>query len=78
LIKALADTTDGTVPTHISGKSTYDHILIHPSYTTEYSGTHSVIRFDETSFGNDDKAAKLAGGDHRPVWIELRVTDDDD
>jgi len=74
----LTDTTNGSVPTHISGTSTYDHILLHPRHTTEYSGKHGVVRFDETVFGNDDKAAKLAGSDHRPVWVELRVTADDD
>ncbi|MHC4252667.1 MAG: endonuclease/exonuclease/phosphatase family protein [Planctomycetota bacterium] len=74
----LTDTTDGTVPTHVSGTSTYDHILVHPSHTTEYTGTHGVVLFDETVFDNDDDAAKLAGSDHRPVWIELGVTTDDD
>ena len=51
---------------------------VRPLATTEYAGTHGVVLFDETVFGNDDDAAKLAGSDHRPVWIELSVTKDDD
>ena len=35
-------------------------------------------RFDETDFGNDDKAANLAVSDHRPVWAVFSVTQDDD
>jgi len=47
-----------------------------PNHTTEYTGTHGVVKFDETVYGDDDAAAKIAGSNHRPVWIELRVTAD--
>ena len=34
--------------------------------------------FDETDFGNDDKAANLAVSDHRPVWAVFSIDRDDD
>jgi len=77
-IAGLVTTTVPSVPTHISSNTTYDHIAIHPQHTTEYAGTHGVLAFDETMFGNDDAAANLALSDHRPVWIALTVPAADD
>jgi len=75
----LADTTSPSPPTVIQGKSTYDHIMLNPSQTTEYHNVHGVVEFDQTVFNGDIRAAKKAVSDHRPVWVELTVppTDDD-
>ena len=42
-------------------------------YVTEYLGSSGIDKFDETDFGNDDKAANLAVSDHRPVWALFRI-----
>ena len=63
---------------HIKDTSLYDNILFQASYVTEYTGNSGIDRFDETDFGNDDKAASLAVSDHRPVWAEFRIDSDDD
>ena len=74
----LVTTTSQSVPTHISSDTTYDQIVICREYTTEYAGTHGVLAFDETMFGDDDAAANVALSDHRPVWIALAVPAADD
>ena len=63
---------------HIRDTSLYDNIFFQSSYVTEYTGNSGIDRFDETDFGNDDKAASLAASDHRPVWGEFRIDSDDD
>ena len=63
---------------HIKDTSLYDNIFFQASYVTEYTGNSGIDRFDETDFGNDDKAASLAVSDHRPVWAEFRIDTDDD
>jgi hypothetical protein len=70
----LVDTTEATPPTVVQGNSTYDHILFETNFLTEYTGTHGVTLFDQTMFGGDTAAARLAGSDHRPVWIQMRVS----
>ena len=47
-------------------------------HVTEYLDRSGIDRFDETDFGNDDKAANLAVSDHRPVWAVFSITQDDD
>ena len=63
---------------HIKDSSLYDNIFFQSLHVTEYTGESGVDRFDETDFGNDDKAASLAVSDHRPVWVEYRIDIDDD
>ena len=63
---------------HIRDTSLYDNIFFQSSYVTEYTGNSGIDRFDETDFGDDDKAASLAASDHRPVWAEFRIDTDDD
>ena len=63
---------------HIRDTSLYDNIFFQSFYVTEYTGNSGIDRFDETDFGNDDKAASLAVSDHRPVWGEFRIDNDDD
>ena len=63
---------------HIRDTSLYDNIFFQTSYVTEYTGNSGIDRFDETDFGNDDKAASLTVSDHRPVWGEFRIDSDDD
>ena len=63
---------------HIRDTSLYDNIFFQSFYVTEYTGNSGINRFDETDFGNDDKAASLAVSDHRPVWGEFRIDNDDD
>ena len=63
---------------HIRDSSLYDNIFFQKNYVTEYTGRHGIDRFDETDFGNDDRAANLAVSDHRPVWAVFSTTQDDD
>lgn len=63
---------------HIKDSSLYDNIFFQSLHVTECTGESGVDRFDETDFGNDDKAASLAVSDHRPVWVEYRIDIDDD
>jgi len=62
----------------VQGDSTYDHILFETHFLTEYTGAHGVTLFDQTMFGGDAAAARLAGSDHRPVWVQMRVPAGDD
>ena len=52
---------------HIRDSSLYDNIFFQTDYLTEYLGLSGIDKFDETDFGNDDRAANLAVSDHRPV-----------
>ena len=63
---------------HIRDSSLYDNIFFQKNHVKEYLNRSGIDRFDETDFGNDDKAANLAVSDHRPVWAVFSVTQDDD
>ena len=63
---------------HIRDSSLYDNIYFEMDAVTEYLGRCGIDRFDETDFGNDDKAANLAVSDHRPVWAVFNIKLDDD
>lgn len=63
---------------HIRDSSLYDNIFFQKNHVTEYLGRSGIDRFDETDFGNNDKAANLAVSDHRPVWAVFSITQDDD
>ena len=63
---------------HIKDSSLYDNILFEKTYLTEYMGKNGIDKFDETDFGNDDKAANDAVSDHRPVWAVFNILMDDD
>ena len=63
---------------HIRDSSLYDNIYFQTDVVTEYLGRCGIDRFDETDFGNDDKAANLAVSDHRPIWAVFSMTRDDD
>ena len=63
---------------HIKDSSLYDNIFFQKKYLTEYLNKSGINRFDETDFGNDDKAANLAVSDHRPVWAVFSLKVDDD
>ena len=58
---------------HIRDSSLYDNIFFQADYVTEYLGSSGIDKFDETDFGNDDKAANLAVSDHRPIWAVFRI-----
>ena len=58
---------------HIRDSSLYDNIFFQSDYVTEYLGNSGIDKFDETDFGNDDRAANLAVSDHRPVWAVFRI-----
>ena len=77
-IPSLIDSTDGTVPTKIDTQNTYDHLLFPTNFVREYTGVHGVVKFDEDLFGDDDEVANAVCSDHRPVWAEFRVPDQDD
>ncbi|MCB9506700.1 MAG: hypothetical protein H6700_04055 [Myxococcales bacterium] len=74
----LLDTTSASPATKVDSASTYDHILLDPSATREYSGDHGVDLFDERMYPGDPDGASLALSDHRPVWIVLRTDLPDD
>ncbi len=63
---------------HIRDSSLYDNIFFQKNHVKEYLNRSGIDRFDETDFGNDDKAANLAVSDHRPVWAVFSITQDDD
>lgn len=63
---------------HIKDSSLYDNIFFQSIHVTEYNNESGVDRFDETDFGNNDRAASLAVSDHRPLWCEFRIDRDDD
>ena len=51
---------------HIKDSSLYDNIFFQKGSVKEYLNRSGIDKFDETDFGNDDKAASLAVSDHRP------------
>jgi endonuclease/exonuclease/phosphatase family metal-dependent hydrolase len=63
---------------HIRDSSLYDNIFFQMDAVTEYLDRSGIDKFDETDFGNDDKAANLAVSDHRPVWAVFSIDRDDD
>lgn len=63
---------------HIRDTSLYDNIFFQKEHLTEYLNRFGIDKFDETDFGNDDKAANLAVSDHRPVWAVFNIEVDDD
>ena len=69
---------EDTGPTVVTGSSTYDQVFISTDFTQEWTGEYDTYAFDVEVFNNDDAAAKLAVSDHRPVWITLYVTEQDD
>lgn len=64
--------------TTITDTSSYDNIWIDPERTREYAGFLEMYRFDEELFSDDDKAARLAVSDHRPVAVLISTTMGDD
>lgn len=66
------------VKTTISDESLYDNICFRNENLTEFRERQGVVKFDETMFGGDDEAAKLAVSDHRPVWAVFATDKDDD
>ena len=56
---------------HIKDSSLYDNIFFQKDSVKEYLNRSGIDKFDETDFGNNDKAASLAVSDHRPVWAVL-------
>ena len=63
---------------HIKDSSLYDNIFFQKDSVKEYLNRSGIDRFDETDFGNNDKAASLAVSDHRPVWAVFSIKIDDD
>ena len=63
---------------HIRDSSLYDNIFFQTDFVTEYLGISGIDKFDETDFGNDDKATNLAVSDHRPVWAVFGTNFEDD
>ena len=63
---------------HIRGTSLYDNIFFEKNNVSEYLNKSGIDKFDETDFGNNDKAANLAVSDHRPVWAIFSTNLDDD
>jgi endonuclease/exonuclease/phosphatase family metal-dependent hydrolase len=64
--------------TTISDTSLYDNFWFQENYTKEFTGECDVYMFDEIVFQNDDKSAKLAVSDHRPIWAVFDIKEPDD
>jgi endonuclease/exonuclease/phosphatase family metal-dependent hydrolase len=77
-IPGMVRANEATGPTHISSSSTYDQIFISLDATQEWTGEYETHPFDEEIFRGNDRAARLAGSDHRPIWITLYVPSVDD
>ena len=71
LIKPPAKTT-------ISDRSLYDNFWFQRKHVKEYTGKSGVVKFDENIFMNDDRQARLAVSDHRPIWATFATTLPDD
>jgi len=65
-------------PTNLSSTEIYDNLIIDPLLTREWTGNWGVLRFDETDFANDDRAAGELVSDHRPAWAEFSTSGPDD
>lgn len=74
----LVDTTPATPATKVDSSNTYDHILLDPVATEEWTGDAGTDAFDTLLFPDDPDAASLAVSDHRPVWIVVATEGDDD
>lgn len=59
----------GDIKTNTRGTKTYDHILIDPSVTSEYTGRFGLIDF-QRDFGLSQEQA-LRVSDHLPLWAEF-------
>ena len=77
-ISSMTRLFDFPEKSHIKDSSLYDNIFFQRDAVTEYLGRSGIDKFDETDFGNDDKAANLAVSDHRPVWAVFSIETDDD
>jgi len=65
------------IPTSIADRL-YDNIFFQSGHTQEYTGHFGVVKFDEEFYDNDDRNAGLEISDHRPLWAEFDVGQDDD
>lgn len=79
----ITDYTALVVPeqkTTITDTSSYDNIWLSEehTYSSEFHSFDTVYRFDEELFNDDDKAARLAVSDHRPVSVFFKTHRDDD
>ena len=77
-IPGMIDSTASDVPTTLGTFNTYDHLLFQTNFVTEYTGQHGVEKFDETLFSGNLQVAELECSDHRPVWVILKVPQQDD
>jgi endonuclease/exonuclease/phosphatase family metal-dependent hydrolase len=64
--------------TNLSSTEIYDNVIIDPAATKEWAGRVGLVRFDETRYDNDDRAAAEMVSDHRPVWAEFMIAGPDD
>lgn len=65
-------------PSNLGSTFVFDTLIIDPKYTTEWSGSTGVVRFDEQYFHNDDKIASQQVSDHRPAYADFATTGADD
>lgn len=77
-IPSMAFLFDLPQKTIIEDTNLYDNIWFQSDYVREYNGTNGIDKFDETDFGNNDAAARMAISDHRPVWAEFSTRRQDD
>ena len=77
-IRSMTRLFDFPQKSHIKDSSLYDNIFFQKDNVREYLNRSGIDKFDETDFGNDDKAANLAVSDHRPVWAVFSINRDDD
>ena len=65
-------------PTNLGSRNIFDHLLINPLYTREWSHSSGVVRFDEIYYRNDDKTAANCVSDHRPAYGDFSTLGPDD
>ncbi len=60
--------------TTITDTNLYDNFWFQSKYTKGYAGKLGIINFDETMFENDNRKAKIAVSDHRPIWAIFKTS----
>jgi len=63
----------GDLPTNTRGTKQYDHIVIDPQASSEFTGVAGVFNFQKYFRLNQEQALDIS--DHLPVWAEFSTTE---
>ncbi len=78
IIPTMTCTIAAPEKTTISDSNLLDNLCFERRFVKEYSGNAGVNRFDETMFNNDDEKASRYVSDHRLIWSQYDIPDQDD